>query len=71
MIVESGNFTFVESDHCFEKTYTAGQVFVDEGFGNVHRAYNPGPGQTEVWAFYVIPQGAGLIIPTPAPGCAH
>jgi len=71
VIVKSGNFTYVESDHCSEKTYTAGQVFVDEGFGNVHRGYNPGPGQTEVWAFYVIPQGAGLIIPTPAPGCAH
>ncbi|MCP9487911.1 MAG: hypothetical protein MSC30_18885 [Gaiellaceae bacterium MAG52_C11] len=70
VIVKSGNFTFVESNHCSERTYTAGQVFVDKGFGEVHRAYNPGPGTTEVWAFYVIPKGAGLIIPSPAPECA-
>lgn len=69
VIVKSGNFTFV-ADDCKETTFTAGQVFVDKGFGNVHRAYNPGPGQTEVWAIYVIPQGAGLIIPTSVPECA-
>jgi hypothetical protein len=55
---------------CSETAYTAGQVFVDMGFGNVHRAFNPGPGTTEVWAFYVIPKDAGLIIPTEAPTCA-
>jgi len=69
VIVKSGNFKFV-ADDCTERTYTAGQVFVDKGFGNVHRAYNPGPGQTEIWAVYVIPQGAGLIIPSSAPECA-
>ena len=69
VIVQSGSFTFVDDD-CSETTYTAGQVFVDEGFGHVHRAFNPGPGTTEVWAFYVIPQGAGLIIPTSPPACA-
>lgn len=70
VIIKSGNFTVVEDD-CSAKTYTAGQVFVDQGFGNVHRAFNPGPGMTEVWAFYVIPKDAGLIIPTSAPHCAH
>jgi quercetin dioxygenase-like cupin family protein len=69
VIVQTGSFTFVDDD-CSETTYTAGQVFVDEGFGHTHRAYNPGPGTTEIWAVYVIPQGAGLIIPGPAPGCA-
>jgi quercetin dioxygenase-like cupin family protein len=69
VIVQSGSFTFVDDD-CSERTYTAGQVFVDEGFGHVHRAFNPGPGTTEVWAFYVIPEGAGLIIPAPPPACA-
>jgi len=54
VIVKSGSFAFVDDD-CSETTYTAGQVFVDEGFGHVHRAYNPGPGTTEVWAVYVIP----------------
>lgn len=69
VIVKSGSFTFVDDD-CSERTYTAGQVFVDKGFGHVHRAFNPGPGMTEVWAFYVIPEGAGLIIPTSPPACA-
>lgn len=70
VIVQSGRFTLVDGDDCAATTYSAGQVFVDEGFGHVHRAFNPGPGTTEVWAFYVIPQGAGLIIPAPAPECA-
>lgn len=70
VIVQSGSFTVVDGDDCSATTYTAGQVFVDEGFGHVHRAFNPGPGTTEVWAFYVIPQGAGLIIPAAAPECA-
>ena len=69
VIVKSGSFTLVDDD-CSETTYTAGQVFVDEGFGHVHRAFNPGPGTTEVWASYVIPHNAGLIIPASAPACA-
>ena len=69
VIIESGSFTVV-ADDCSETTSTAGQVFVDQGFGNVHRAYNPGPGTTEVWAFYVIAKDAGLILPTSAPSCA-
>jgi quercetin dioxygenase-like cupin family protein len=70
VIIKSGSFTVVDGENCSARTYTAGQVFVDEGFGHVHRAFNPGPGTTEVWAFYVIPQGAGLIIPASAPACA-
>ena len=69
VIVKSGNFTVVWDD-CSTTTYTAGHVFVDQGFGNVHRAFNPGPGTTEVWAFYVIPKDAGLIIPSSPPDCA-
>lgn len=70
VIVKSGSFTLVDGDDCSTTTYTAGQVFVDEGFGHVHRAFNPGPGTTEIWAFYVIPHAAGLIIPAPPPACA-
>jgi quercetin dioxygenase-like cupin family protein len=69
VIIKSGSFTVVDDD-CSATTYTAGQVFVDEGFGHVHRAFNPGPGTTEVWASYVIPKGADLIIPASAPECA-
>ena len=70
VIVKAGSFTVVDGDDCSATTYTAGQVFVDEGFGHVHRAFNPGPGTTEVWGFYVIPTGAGLIIPASPPACA-
>ena len=69
VIVKSGRFTLVDDD-CSERTFTANQVFVDQGFGHVHRAYNSGSGTAEIWAFYVIPEGAGLIIPAPAPACA-
>jgi quercetin dioxygenase-like cupin family protein len=69
VIIKSGRFTLV-ADDCTEQTFGANEVFVDQGFGHVHRAYNPGPGTTEVWVTYVIPQGAGLIIPTTAPECA-
>jgi quercetin dioxygenase-like cupin family protein len=70
VIIKSGSFTVVDGDDCSSTTYTAGEVFVDQGFGHVHRAFNPGPGTTEVWAFYVIPTGAGLINPTSPPDCA-
>jgi len=69
VIVKSGNFTMVQDD-CSEVTFTEGDVVVDQGFGNVHRAYNPGPGTTELWVTYVVPQGAGLIIPSSIPECA-
>jgi quercetin dioxygenase-like cupin family protein len=68
VIVKSGNFTMVQDD-CSEAAFSAGDVVVDEGFGNVHRAYNPGPGTTELWVTYVVPEGAGLIIPTSTPDC--
>jgi len=70
VIIKNGSFTVVDAADCSSTTYSAGQVFVDEGFGHVHRAYNPGPGTTEVWAFYVIPTDAGLIIPASPPDCA-
>lgn len=70
VIVKSGNFTMVQDD-CSEATFGAGDVVVDQGFGNVHRAYNPGPGTTELWVTYVVPAGAGLIIPTSTPQCAN
>jgi len=69
VLVKSGNFTMVQDD-CSEVTFTAGDVAVDQGFGNVHRAYNPGPGTTELWVTYVVPEGAGLIIPSSIPECA-
>ena len=37
----------------------SGNFTVVWDFGNVHHAFNPGPGTTEVWAFYVIPKMRG------------
>jgi len=68
VIVKSGKFTMVQDD-CSEMTFSAGEVVVDEGFGNIHRAYNPGPGTTEVWVSYVVPKDAALIIPASTPEC--
>lgn len=68
-IVKSGSLRLV-ADDCSETTFDAGEVFVDQGFGNVHRAYNPGPGATELWVTYVVPEAAALIIPAPLPECA-
>jgi quercetin dioxygenase-like cupin family protein len=68
-IVKTGALTLVDDD-CSEQTFTAGQVFVDQGFGHVHRAFNPTSGSTELWVTYVVPQGAGLIIPAGPPDCA-
>jgi quercetin dioxygenase-like cupin family protein len=69
VIVKTGNFTMVQND-CSEVAFEAGDVVVDQGFGNIHRAYNPGPGTTEVWVSYIVPQAAGLVIPSSAPDCA-
>jgi quercetin dioxygenase-like cupin family protein len=68
-IVKSGALTVVDDD-CSEETFSAGQAFVDSGFGHVHRAFNPTGETTEIWVTYVIPAGAGLIIRSPAPSCA-
>jgi len=48
-----------------------GRIFAKHAdhFGHVHRAYNPGPGATEVWVTYVVPKDAALIIPSSAPAC--
>ena len=69
VIVKSGNFMMVQDD-CSEVTFAAGDVVVDQGFGNVHRAFNPGPGTTELWVTYVVPEGATLVIPASTPECA-
>ena len=69
VIVKTGNFTMVQDD-CSEVAFGAGDVVVDQGFGKIHRAYNPGPGTTEVWVAYIVPESAGLVIPASTPECA-
>ena len=71
VIVKSGQITFYEADDpsCTGTTYVAGQVVVDEGYGNVHFARNEGATSTELWiTFLDVPPGASPRIDAPNPG---
>ena len=65
----SGSLTYVPEGSCHEKTYSAGQAFVDAGHGHVHSAYNPG---TEpmvfIATFFEAPETGALLIPA-EPAC--
>jgi quercetin dioxygenase-like cupin family protein len=65
----SGSLTYVPSDTCNERTYSAGQAFIDPGHGHVHTAFNPGPDATVFIAtFFEAPATGPLLIPAD-PGC--
>ena len=62
--VVSGALTYVDADSCTEKTYSAGEAFVDPGQGHVHTAYNPGPGPTVILGtFFDAPAAGALLVP--------
>jgi len=65
----SGSLTYVPEGTCQEKTYSAGQAFVDAGHGHVHSAYNPGT-QPAVFiaTFFEAPETGALLIPAD-PAC--
>jgi quercetin dioxygenase-like cupin family protein len=65
----SGSLTYVPAGTCVEKTYSAGESFVDAGHGHVHTAYNPGSQPTVFIAtFFEAPATGALLIPAD-PGC--
>jgi len=67
--VVSGSLTYQDTAHntCRDRTYTAGQGFVDPGFGHVHRAI-AGPSGAEAYFTFILPPGSEThIIPAPAP----
>jgi quercetin dioxygenase-like cupin family protein len=65
----SGSLTYVPAGTCEERTYSAGESFVDAGHGHVHTAYNPGSGPTVFIAtFFEAPATGPLLIPAD-PGC--
>ena len=67
--ITSGSLTYVPAGSCEERTYTAGQSFVDAGHGHVHSAYNPGSQPTVFIAtFFEAPETGPLLIPAD-PGC--
>lgn len=57
--VVAGSFTFEDADHqdCRRVTYLAGEGFVDEGFGHVHRGV-AGASGADLYAVYVLPVGS-------------
>jgi quercetin dioxygenase-like cupin family protein len=74
VVVAAGTMTLYQADDptCTGETYTAGQVFVDPGQGNVHNARNEGSVGVVLYATYLdVPSGAGPAIPAANPGtCA-
>ena len=67
--IMSGSLTYVPAGTCVEKTYSAGESFVDAGHGHIHSAYNPGTQPTVFIAtFFEAPETGALLIPAD-PGC--
>lgn len=67
--IVSGALTYLPSDTCVGRTYTAGQAFVDAGHGHVHTAFNPGSEpMVFVATFFGAPATGPLLIPA-EPGC--
>jgi quercetin dioxygenase-like cupin family protein len=67
--IVSGSLTYVPAGTCAERTYSAGEAFVDAGHGHVHTAFNPG---TEpmvfIATFFEAPAQGPLLIPAD-PAC--
>ena len=67
--IVSGSLTYVPAGTCEERTYSAGESFVDAGHGHVHTAVNPGSEPTVFIAtFFEAPETGPLLIPAD-PGC--
>ena len=66
--VASGELVYVSSEDCVERSYVAGEAFVDPGHGHVHTAFNPGPDETVLIAtFFGLTASGPLTIPGPEP----
>jgi len=65
----SGTLTYIPAGTCHERTYSAGESFVDPGHGHVHSAVNRGTQPTQFIAtFFEAPETGPLLIPAD-PGC--
>jgi quercetin dioxygenase-like cupin family protein len=68
--IVSGALTYVAADDCVQRTYAAGEAFVDAGQGHVHTAFNPTGGPTVLVAtFFGAPAEGPLLIPAAPGGC--
>ena len=67
--VVKGSVTYedAKANSCVDLTYTAGEGFVDRGFGHVHRAIAGADG-VDFYVVYLLPPGSAThVIPTSAP----
>ncbi len=67
--VVAGALTYQDAhgNRCRNTTYTAGNGFVDPGFGHVHRAI-AGPAGADFYVVYLLPPGSqNHLIPASAP----
>jgi quercetin dioxygenase-like cupin family protein len=69
--VVQGELVYVNANDCKERPYGAGTAFIDPGRGNVHTAFNRGPGVVILAAtFYEAPASgpltvtSGVVVPT-------
>jgi len=71
--VRSGSLTYQDAgpNACRNRTYTAGQGFVDPGFGHVHRVI-AGPSGAEIYSTFFLPPGSEnhLITTAPVDACS-
>lgn len=71
VIVKSGSLTLYDEDDpsCTGRTFSAGQVFADVGYGHVHNGRNEGATNVELVVTYLdIPVGAPQREDAPDPG---
>jgi quercetin dioxygenase-like cupin family protein len=67
--VRSGSLTYQDSgpNACRDRIYSAGQGFVDPGFGHVHRVI-AGPTGAEIYGTFFLPPGSeNHLVVAPAP----
>jgi quercetin dioxygenase-like cupin family protein len=62
--VVQGELIYVNANDCIERQYPAGSAFIDPGRGNVHTAYNPGPGVTILAATFLEAPASGPLTVT-------
>ncbi len=68
--VVSGSLVYVDAEDCGERTYVAGQAFIDAGHGHAHSASNPTTSPTVLLAtFFEAPAEGQLLIPTDPADC--
>jgi hypothetical protein len=67
--IRSGSLTYQNAHHntCLDRPYTAGQGFVDPGYGHVHRVI-AGPSGAELYSTFFLPPGSeNHLITAPGP----